>query len=469
MHYFCIIWGLLLSANTLSAQNTAIIAGEVPGTGKDTLQLYLQHNPTIRQTAIYTTLTENGKFRQVIPLDKPVPCYIQAKGSGFNALLEPGDSIYLHYQSGNTLPELTGKGAEKTTFLKDFKQYNLYKKVRDNLPRFKATTTPFDALFAFIDSAGQAFGQQLTSIRPSMNKESFRLLEAEIQSAVWGQQYRGATMLYSESIEQTLAKRQKELTPRSQSILQNVLKVNDSLYYSHTYINEVYGIFFRQYDGLIMDGLASKNLIEKYTWLRKHLPARLSIPVQTLFLESDISKLNQAEDLEKLIKDTYTSPADSTYSNYIQKYYNNVTSFKRGMAAPDFTLENEKGEKLTLTSFRGKVIYLDFWYATCGPCHALFSTISPVKKHFANRPEVVFLNVSIDARSTWLDALKKYTIAGYHAFTEGKKGEHPIISAYKVGGYPTTCLINRNGKIFLATPATQPGELIQQIEQALTH
>ncbi|MBO9683841.1 MAG: TlpA family protein disulfide reductase, partial [Flavisolibacter sp.] len=169
------------------------------------------------------------------------------------------------------------------------------------------------------------------------------------------------------------------------------------------------------------------------------------------------------------IKNTYTSPADSIYSNYIQKYYSNITSFKRGMAAPEFTLENDKGEKLNLATFRGKVVYLDFWYATCGPCHALFSTIAPVKKHFANRPEVVFFNVSIDPRTTWLDALKKYTIAGYHAYTEGKKGDHPIISAYKVGGYPTTCLIDRNGKIFLATPSTQPAELIQQIEQALIH
>ncbi len=471
MRRYHIILILLLSVNNITAQHAAIIIGDAPGTGRDSLTIILQHNPTIRQITSYKVPIVQGRFRQVVQLDKPVFCYIKNNERGFNALLEAGDSIHLNYptQPADGLPVLNGKGTEKAAFLMDFREYVLYKKVRENMPRFKTTTAPFDSLFAFIDSVGQAFLRRLQSIRPSMSKESFRLLEAEILSSMWGQKYRGTTMLYNESIEQTLANRQKELTPRSKATLQNILTVDESLYYSHTYVNEVYGIFFRQYDGLVLDGLAGKNLTDKYTWLRKYISGRLQTPVLTLFLENDISKLNQAEDLEKLISETYVTPTDSIYRNYIQKYYSNVTSFKTGMPAPDFTLENEKGEKLNLAYFKGKVIYLDFWFATCGPCHALFSTIAPVKKHFSNRPDVIFLNVSIDPRTTWLDALKKHSIAGYHAYTEGKGGDHPITSAYKVSGYPTTCLIDRNGKIFLATPATQPQELMQQIEQALTH
>ncbi|WP_276486024.1 TlpA family protein disulfide reductase [Paraflavitalea pollutisoli] len=470
MNRFLPVLILLLSVSTLPAQNTAIIAGAMPGAGRDTLRLFLQYNPTIRQSTTYTILTENGQFRQVIDLSRPVLCYLQNNGKGFNLLLEPGDSLHLRYSTTGaaTLPELTGKGASKTAFLSDFKQFNLNKQVRENLPRFKATAAPFDALYSYIDSAGQAFLLRLQPIGPSMRKESFDLLKAEVMAAVWGQQYRGTTMLYNESIEQTMVNRKHALSPRSKAILQNILKVDESLYYAHNYVNEVYNIFFRQYSDLVMDGLISNNLTDKYNWLKQYLRGRLQVPVLTLFLESDISKLNQAEDLEMLIKETYTSPTDSVYAHYIRKYYNNVTSFRRGMPAPDFTIENEKGEKVNLAHFRGKVIYLDFWFATCGPCHALFSTIAPVKKYFANRQDVVFLNVSIDPRSTWLDALTKNTIAGYHAFTEGKGSSHPIIGHYKVAAYPTTCLIDKKGNIFLATPSTKPDELTQQIEQALT-
>jgi peroxiredoxin len=216
-----------------------------------------------------------------------------------------------------------------------------------------------------------------------------------------------------------------------------------------------------------MEGKATKNLLDKYAYLRKRLPGRLTIPVLTLFLESDIRKLNQAEDLETLIREIYQSPADSTYRNYIGQYYSEVTSFKTGMSAPEFTLENEAGEKRKLADFRGKVVFLDFWYGACIPCHALFEALAPVKHHFAGDPNVVFLNISIDPRPVWLAALKKFQVPGYHVFTEGKGADHPVIQSYKVMGYPTTCLIDRQGNIFLATPSSDPAELIAQIEKAL--
>lgn len=459
---------LLLLAYRSIAQQTAILAGKAPAPGKDSLKIVLHVNPTIRQTITYSVPIIDGQFKLEVPLKKPVTCHIPGGERGYNILLEPGDSIYLiHPESEDGLPILSGKGIEKAVFLMDFRKYNLYKKTRENIPRFKATTHPFDSLFAFIDSVSEVFRQRLRVIKPSMSKESFEFLRAEVLARTWGLKYLGTTELYHESIEETLAQRQNELTPHSKAILQNILSVDESLYYSAYYVNEVYGIFFIQYDGLVLDGKASKNLIDKYSYLQQRLPGRLKTPVLTLFLESDISMLNQAEDLERLFNVIYDSPEDSIYRNYIKNYYGSVTSFKKGMPAPDFVVENEKGEKVKLASFRGKVLYLDFWYAACGPCHALFSTLEPVKKHFLGRSEVVFLNISIDSKITWLNALKKYSIPGHHFFTEGKGADHPIIHSYKVGSYPTTCLIDRNGKIFLATPSRTPDELIQQIEKAL--
>jgi len=303
-----------------------------------------------------------------------------------------------------------------------------------------------------------------------MTKESYSLLLGDIKGSFLANRNRSVGFIYHEIPAETLKNRQNELTTKSKSILQNLSKFNNNFYYSPTYVVEVYNILFSNYDYLVVTNKTTNNLLIKYRYLDSLLPKDLKIPVLTLFLKSDISKLNQSEDIEALIKEIYQSPKDSSYKNYITKKYKDATdirSFKIGTHAPDFIIENTTGEKISLSSFKGKVLYIDFWYAACGPCHVLFEATMPAKEYFSSDSNVVFLYVSIDQEDIWKKSLNKYNIKGYHAFTENKESNHPIIKAYKVGGYPTTCIIDKNGNIFNANPSNISDELQKQIENAL--
>lgn len=64
-------------------------------------------------------------------------------------------------------------------------------------------------------------------------------------------------------------------------------------------------------------------------------------------------------------------------------------------------------------------------------------------------------------------SIKEHPMPGYHVFTQDIRAKHLIIKDYKVAAYPTTTLIDKNGRIFLATLSDIPDELIKQIEAAL--
>jgi len=451
------------------AQTYSILGGQWLNAKKDTLKLVLQLNLITRLSETFFIPIVNGRFEIKLEIVEPTYLYVTDGVNYINGLIEPGNktNIFCNADDPKSSLNFTGKGSEKFTFLNSFIQYGMYKKLRELVPLAKETKYPFDRLLHFIDSAGNAFLKQLSTLKNSMSSKSFSLLGADVKANMMGNKYRSIGMIYHESVDETLTKRQAELTAFTKKYLKNVLKFDQKMFYSPTYINEVYNILFMHYDGLILANKLSPGLVKKYDLLENLLPANLKAPVLTLFLEYDIQKLNQSEDLETVITQTYLQSKDSIFKNYIVRKFTDAGAFSKGMDAPGFVLENQKGEPVTLATLRGKVVYLDFWFAACGPCHVLFQTIKPVKDYFRKNNDVVFLCVSIDPKDIWTASLEKFNIDGYHVFTEDKERNHPIIKAYKVGGYPTNCLIDGNGKIFMANPSSNPEELIKQIEDAL--
>lgn len=71
------------------------------------------------------------------------------------------------------------------------------------------------------------------------------------------------------------------------------------------------------------------------------------------------------------------------------------TSAKEGGAAPEFSITTDQGQRITPTSFGGKVLVLNFWATWCTPCVQEIPSLNDFQKRFANAG-VVVLAVSID-------------------------------------------------------------------------
>jgi peroxiredoxin len=64
--------------------------------------------------------------------------------------------------------------------------------------------------------------------------------------------------------------------------------------------------------------------------------------------------------------------------------------------APDFALKDLRGNTVNLESLRGKVVVLNFWSKTCGPCLEEMPELAELTKVIRDRPDVVVIAVSVD-------------------------------------------------------------------------
>ena len=78
----------------------------------------------------------------------------------------------------------------------------------------------------------------------------------------------------------------------------------------------------------------------------------------------------------------------------------------KGQKAPDFSLTTLKGQKLSLSSLRGKVVLIDFWAEWCGPCKQELPVLDKLGRELAARG-VVIVAVNIDKQRENAERLVK--------------------------------------------------------------
>lgn len=111
--------------------------------------------------------------------------------------------------------------------------------------------------------------------------------------------------------------------------------------------------------------------------------------------------------------------------------------------APDMAFMDGEGKTFTLSSLRGKVVFLNFWATWCPPCRAEMPSINTLYEQFKNDKNVVFLTVDTDGNykkaKSFLNK-KQYSLPLYVADSQ--------IPGELLGrSIPTTVIINKKGQI----------------------
>jgi peroxiredoxin len=113
-----------------------------------------------------------------------------------------------------------------------------------------------------------------------------------------------------------------------------------------------------------------------------------------------------------------------------------------GKQAPAFSLPASDGAPVSLSSLKGKVVLLDFWSITCGPCKLEMPMLEEAGREFESKG-VVLMGISFDPTDkskTWLDRNQRTL----HTLTDS---DFVTSDAYKVQGIPALVLIGKDGKV----------------------
>jgi peroxiredoxin len=116
--------------------------------------------------------------------------------------------------------------------------------------------------------------------------------------------------------------------------------------------------------------------------------------------------------------------------------------------APDFTLKDMRGNPVRLESYRGKVVILNFWTKTCGPCREELPDLAEMTQVLADRPDVVVLAVSTDEGPDDVRPTLKTALHGEPPFQVLFDPDSNIVKGrYGTHLFPETWFIDKRGVI----------------------
>lgn len=138
-----------------------------------------------------------------------------------------------------------------------------------------------------------------------------------------------------------------------------------------------------------------------------------------------------------------------------------------GNLAPNFTYASLAGDTLSLSDFKGKLVYVDVWATWCGPCVGEQPAMKKLQERFKNEEDVLFLAVSIDSTpDPWKKMVEERALGGVHLYAPGAWGAS-IIDDYMIDGIPRFILVGKDGNIVDVDAARPSGDIGDQIEQLL--
>ncbi len=168
--------------------------------------------------------------------------------------------------------------------------------------------------------------------------------------------------------------------------------------------------------------------------------------VTAYFLASKVIKMNQGSLSFDSLKGYYdkfgTSLKDSWYGRIIRKDIAKKMIAVPGTHALDFTKTDLNGQLLSLSSFHGKFVLLDFWGSWCVPCRKANPHLKELYLRYkVNGFDIIGIAADNNTKNAWRKAIVKDGLPWHQILVD------ELEAVYNVTSYPTKILIDKQGII----------------------
>lgn len=163
-----------------------------------------------------------------------------------------------------------------------------------------------------------------------------------------------------------------------------------------------------------------------------------------------LAQLQRVYKLLNLPKDRFTN-LQKENNMLVEK--KNTASIKKKLGtttAPDFQLKNLLGDDVSLSTYKNKVVILDFWATWCAPCKASFPGMQKLVTKYKNDTDVVFLFIDVWETKEHLkvkEIISDFIKENNYSFNVLFDEKNKVVSDYKIFSIPNKFVIDKKGYV----------------------